>query len=160
MVLQLDRGRNPQNQCSLLRFCHRVASYPRQTRPPHILTLVQLLAQTRRGDGQEKAVQETRSDFGASIGFILVIVKLHFRSMARKKNIVGPQVRNLRYQQGISQEMLAARCARYGWDISRGTLSKIEAQVRCVIDSELVILADALGVKLDQLFPPARLGRK
>jgi len=73
--------------------------------------------------------------------------------MATKKNTVGPQIRKLRYCQGISQEMLAARCARYGWDISRGTLSKIEAQIRCVVDSELVILANALGVNLEQLFP-------
>lgn len=75
--------------------------------------------------------------------------------MAIKKNIVGPQIRKLRYQQGLSQEMLAARCARHGWDMSRGTLSKIEAQIRCVIDSELLILAQALRTNMEQLFPPS-----
>ena len=37
--------------------------------------------------------------------------------------------------------------------MSRGTLAKIEAQVRCVSDAELPFLAKALGVKVDNLFP-------
>jgi transcriptional regulator with XRE-family HTH domain len=74
--------------------------------------------------------------------------------MAKVQNIVGPQIRKLRYQQNLTQEQLAARCGIRGWDISRATLSKIEAQIRCVNDSELEVLADALGVKMDILFPP------
>jgi transcriptional regulator with XRE-family HTH domain len=76
--------------------------------------------------------------------------------MATKQNIVGPQVRKIRYLHELTQEMLAARCARHGWDISRGTLSKIEAQIRCVTGSELMIFAKALQVKLDDLMPPKR----
>ena len=70
--------------------------------------------------------------------------------------MVGPQIRKLRYQQGITQEMLAARCARHGWDLSRGTLSKIEAQVRCVSDAELPVLARALKVNIEKLYPPKK----
>jgi len=73
--------------------------------------------------------------------------------MAKPQNIVGPQIRKIRYQQELTQEMLAARCARYDWDISRATLSKIEAQLRCVTDSELLVLAHALGVEIDELYP-------
>ena len=73
--------------------------------------------------------------------------------MVKPQNIVGPQVRKIRYQQELTQEMLAARCARHDWDISRGTLSKIEAQLRCVTDSELAILARALGIAIDKLYP-------
>lgn len=51
--------------------------------------------------------------------------------------------------------MLAARCSRAGWDIGENTISKIEAQVRCVTDEELVYLARALKVKEQELFPPA-----
>jgi hypothetical protein len=40
-----------------------------------------------------------------------------------------------------------------GLDISRGTLAKIEARVRCVSDQELVLLAKALGVRVEELFP-------
>jgi len=47
---------------------------------------------------------------------------------------------------------LAAKCGVLGWDISRGTLAKIEAQVRKVTDTELVLLAKALKVKVGELF--------
>lgn len=73
--------------------------------------------------------------------------------MAKRQNIVGPQVRKLRYQQGLKQEDLAARCGVLGWDLSRATLSKIEAQLRCVTDSELETLAKALRVEIASLYP-------
>ncbi len=68
--------------------------------------------------------------------------------MAKQQNIIGTQVRKLRYQQGLTQEALAARCGVLGWDLSRGTLSKIEAQLRCVTDVELEFLAKALRVAI------------
>ena len=70
-----------------------------------------------------------------------------------RQNIVGPQIRRLRYQQGWTQEVLAARCGRLGWDISRGTLSKVEARLRCVSDGELLVLAKALKVGVEKLYP-------
>ena len=79
--------------------------------------------------------------------------------MAKPQNIVGPQVRKLRYQQGIKQEDLAARCGVLGWDLSRGTLSKIEAQLRCVTDAELEILAKALRVEITALYAGKRAAR-
>ena len=78
--------------------------------------------------------------------------------MAKRQNIVGPQVRQLRYERGLKQEDLAARCGVLGWDLSRGTLSKIEAQLRCVTDAELETLAKALRVEITALYP-ARKGR-
>jgi transcriptional regulator with XRE-family HTH domain len=77
--------------------------------------------------------------------------------MTKLKNIVGPQIRKLRYQQALTQEMFAARCSILGWDLSRGTLSKIEAQLRCVNDSELVILAEALKVGVNAILPPKKV---
>ncbi len=79
--------------------------------------------------------------------------------MARTKtpaNIVGPQVRKLRYKMGLTQEELAARCQLNGYDISRGTLSQIEARLRCVRDTELLLLAGVLGVTVDKLYPKSR----
>lgn len=73
--------------------------------------------------------------------------------MGEAQNIVGPQVRKLRYQQGLTQESLAARCGVLGWDLSRATLSKIEAQLRCVTDGELEFLAKALKVEIAALYP-------
>jgi len=84
----------------------------------------------------------------------MVILKL--RAMARTKtpaNIVGPQVRVRRVHLGMTQEQLAARCQINGLDISRGTLSQIEAQLRCVTDDELLALARTLNVSTDSLFP-------
>jgi hypothetical protein len=69
------------------------------------------------------------------------------------QNIIGPVVRKIRYGRGWTQAMLAARCARVGWDIGENTISKIEAQVRCVTDSEIVFLAQTLKVKEQELFP-------
>lgn len=71
----------------------------------------------------------------------------------RRQNVVGEQVRRLRYGNGLSQEALAARCNVLGWDISRGTLAKIEAGVRCVSDAEVWVLAKGLRVDLVRLFP-------
>lgn len=76
--------------------------------------------------------------------------------MAKPQNIVGPQVRKLRYGLGINQADLAARCGVLGWDLSRSTLSKIEAQLRCVTDTELEILARALRVEIAALYPPKK----
>jgi DNA-binding XRE family transcriptional regulator len=102
---------------------------------------------------------------GSNIGAIhcsaFNIVKLHFWSMVKRgkrpKNIVGPQVRKLRDQRGLTQEMFAARCSVLGLELSRATLSKIESQLRCVADFELVILAQALKVEITALMPSGRL---
>jgi hypothetical protein len=62
-------------------------------------------------------------------------------------------VRRIRYGKGWTQAMLSARCANVGWDIGENTISKIEAQLRCVKDAEMVFLARALKVKEQELFP-------
>jgi transcriptional regulator with XRE-family HTH domain len=69
------------------------------------------------------------------------------------RNIVGEQVRRLRYERGLSQPALAAKCQRMGWDITRDTIAKIERNNRWVGDFELVNLAQSLGVSLYELFP-------
>ncbi len=69
-----------------------------------------------------------------------------------KQNIVGPQVRKLRAARGWSQEELAGQLQRAGWIIMRGTLAKIESQVRCVSDAELMALSRALKVPVERLF--------
>jgi transcriptional regulator with XRE-family HTH domain len=76
--------------------------------------------------------------------------------MARTKipaNIVGPHIRKRRNELEMTQEELAAQCQLNGFDISRGTLSQIEAQLRCVTDDELLALARVLNVSTDSLFP-------
>lgn len=79
--------------------------------------------------------------------------------MATKKNIaniVGKEVQRHRYELGLTQEEFAAQCQLHGLDISRATLSQIEAQIRCVTDLELLQLSAVLGVTADSLLSPAR----
>ena len=75
-------------------------------------------------------------------------------------NIVGPQIQKRRYEMGLTQEQLAAKCQLHGFDISRGTLSQIEAQLRCVTDSELLVFAEVLNSSTDSLFPSKGLRRR
>ena len=72
------------------------------------------------------------------------------------QNVVGDQVRRFRSAKDWSQEALAARCQLLGWDISRGTLSKIEAGLRRVTDAEVFLLAKVLDRPLADLFPDER----
>jgi transcriptional regulator with XRE-family HTH domain len=71
---------------------------------------------------------------------------------AQHKNIVGPQVRRLRVAAGLSQAALAAACQRFGWDIDRNTIAKIEGRLRWVGDFELVYLAKAFKCQIEHLY--------
>jgi transcriptional regulator with XRE-family HTH domain len=67
------------------------------------------------------------------------------------KNIIGPQIRRIRLKMGLTQEQLAAKCQLAGFDVSRGVLSQIEAQLRCVSDYELLKLSRILKVSAQEL---------
>lgn len=80
--------------------------------------------------------------------------------MARSRNpanIVAPQLRRLRQERGWTQEQFAAECQLFGWDVSRGTISQIEASIRCVADDEILLLSQVLGVPVGMLFPDESL---
>lgn len=74
----------------------------------------------------------------------------------KAQNIIGPQIRRFRSEQDLTQESFVARCGVLGWRLSRGTLAKIEAQVRCASDAEVYILARALKKNIEQLYPANR----
>jgi len=76
--------------------------------------------------------------------------------MATEQNMIGPALRSLREAEGLTQAELAARLQLSGWDISRETLAKVESQVRCVTDRELVRFAEALEVDPSELLKPTR----
>jgi transcriptional regulator with XRE-family HTH domain len=67
-------------------------------------------------------------------------------------NVIGSNVRFLREKNGWTQDQLAAKCNLQGLNISRGTLAKIEAKVRRVIDIEVKMLAAVLQVEINELF--------
>ena len=80
--------------------------------------------------------------------------------MKSRQNVVGPKIRQLRFQLGLTQAELAARICLQGWDISRGTLSQIEAQIRCVTDYELLCLARTFRMAPQDLLPGAAAMKK
>lgn len=65
------------------------------------------------------------------------------------RNIIGPQLRKLRDQKGMSQQTLAELLQRKGWDVSRGMIARIEGQVRWISDFELLFLSEVLCVSPD-----------
>jgi transcriptional regulator with XRE-family HTH domain len=67
-------------------------------------------------------------------------------------NIIGPQIKRLRESNDMTQEELTAQCNLQGWNISRGTLAKIESQVRRVTDSEVALIARVLKVDISELY--------
>ncbi len=68
-------------------------------------------------------------------------------------NIVGPQIKAIRESKKMTQEELTAQCNLIGWNISRGTLAKIEAKVRRITDFEVAIVSKALKTKVQDLYP-------
>jgi len=76
--------------------------------------------------------------------------------MATEQNMIGPTLRSLREAEGLTQAELAGRLQLAGWDISRETLAKVESQVRCVTDRELVRFAEALEVDPSELLKPTK----
>ncbi len=63
-----------------------------------------------------------------------------------KLNIAGNRISKLRTAAGLTQEQLAARCQSFGWDVTRGTLAKIESGVRRLNDAEVAVIAKCLKV--------------
>jgi transcriptional regulator with XRE-family HTH domain len=70
-------------------------------------------------------------------------------------NTVGKQVLRFRTARDWSQEQLAARCQRAGWDVSRDIIARIEAGIRAVNDHDLAYLAQVFDVPLRDLYPAA-----
>jgi transcriptional regulator with XRE-family HTH domain len=69
-------------------------------------------------------------------------------------NLIGPQVRRLRWLRKMSQALLAEKLQDMGWNISRARIARIEAGEACVSDIEYFLFAKVFGVKMDALLPP------
>jgi transcriptional regulator with XRE-family HTH domain len=76
------------------------------------------------------------------------------------KNMIGPQVRRLRYQRGWSQEKLAEKLQLLGWDIDRVAVSKIESRLVHMDDYELLYFTKVFNVGLVDLFPKIEAERR
>ena len=71
-----------------------------------------------------------------------------------KSNIVGRKIYQLRKQQKMSQEELAAKMQLRNIEISQKVISRIEKQERFVTDYELLVFSEVLGVNIYDLLEP------
>lgn len=72
----------------------------------------------------------------------------------RDANCIGPKIRYLRNKLGISQRALAERLQRRGMPHAcRQKISKIESRLVMVACEDLIYLAHALGVTIDEIVP-------
>ena len=70
----------------------------------------------------------------------------------QKQNMVGPRIKQLRLEKGMTQKTLAERretLAVYG---CRGSISRIEEQKRTITDIELAGIAEVLQVDISEFF--------
>ncbi len=69
-----------------------------------------------------------------------------------KVNIIGPQIKKLRKQAGLSQRQLSEKLELEAVYTCRGSLSRIESGLRAVTDIEIAAIANVLGVSVQRLF--------
>jgi transcriptional regulator with XRE-family HTH domain len=74
--------------------------------------------------------------------------------MRRDANLIGRKVARLRYQQGLTQDLLVARLQVMRSNITRDVLCNIELQRYVATDKHVYYLAKALKVEIDELFRP------
>lgn len=67
------------------------------------------------------------------------------------KNIIGAKIAAIRKARHIKQKEFLARLQTLGMDISATSLSRLEGEHRLVQDFEVVILAKALDITVEEL---------
>jgi transcriptional regulator with XRE-family HTH domain len=68
------------------------------------------------------------------------------------RNIIGKNIQIIRKSKNITQEELEARLQMKGISIDRPMISKIENSSREILDFEILGIAEALGVSIEDLF--------
>lgn len=67
------------------------------------------------------------------------------------KNICGANIERIRKELGMKQATLIAKMQLAGVDINPSSLSKLEGQIRIASDIELKVIAEILGVSMEEL---------
>ena len=65
---------------------------------------------------------------------------------------VGNNIRTLRENKNITQEILAAKLQVNGCDITRSAVAKIEVGQRHLSPDEIILIKRILGVTYDEIF--------
>jgi transcriptional regulator with XRE-family HTH domain len=74
------------------------------------------------------------------------------------RNIIGSKVVAIRKAKGIKQKEFLAKLQTLGMDISATSLSRLEGQYRLVQDYEIVIIAKALNITVEELLNQDKKG--
>ena len=67
------------------------------------------------------------------------------------RNIIGAKIEAVRKEKGLKQKDLLAKLEIRGIELDASGLSKLEGQIRCVTDKELLALSQELDVSVDWL---------
>ena len=73
------------------------------------------------------------------------------KDLPGNKNIIGTKVVAIRQAKQIKQKDFLAKLQTLGMDVSATSLSRLEGQYRLVQDYEVVILAKALDIPVEEL---------
>lgn len=70
----------------------------------------------------------------------------------QKQNMVGPRIKQLKLEKGMTQKTLAERLETLAVYVCRGSISRIEEQKRTITDIELAGIAEVLQVDISEFF--------
>lgn len=70
----------------------------------------------------------------------------------QKQNMVGPRIKQLRLEKGMTQKTLFERLETLAVYVCRGSISRIEEQKRTITDIELAGIAEVLQVDISEFF--------
>ena len=65
---------------------------------------------------------------------------------------VGKNIKNLREQAGMTQDLLAAKLQLGGCDITRSAIAKIEVGQRHLYTDEIILIKQILNVSYEEIF--------
>ena len=68
-----------------------------------------------------------------------------------KEKMIGNNIKLLRTQAGLTQEMLSAKLQTEGCDITRSALAKIEVGQRHLYPDEIILLSKILKVSYEDI---------
>lgn len=74
------------------------------------------------------------------------------------RNVIGPNIVKIRQEENLGQGELVRLIQAAGYSINQAKLSRIEGRKIAVTDKDIIAIAQALNVDMDELFahPPTR----
>lgn len=65
---------------------------------------------------------------------------------------IGKNIKRLRENAGMTQELLSAKMQLQGCDITRSAVAKIEVGQRHLYPDEIILIKEILGVSYEEIF--------